>query len=169
MQYDMAALASNQRYKVLASSVTPRPIAWVTTLSRDGARNAAPFSFFNVMGPDPPLLVLGIMRRPDGSYKDTVRNIIDTGEFVVNLVGEWDAAAMNSTCIDAPPDFDEISYADLETVPSSKVAPPLIASAPVSFECKLFQMIEPSLHQSMSPTGFCWIPASLRWTQVPCI
>ncbi len=107
----MGNLSSEQRYKLLVSSIVPRPIAWVTTQTADGQRNAAPFSFFNAMSADPPLLILGIMRRPDGSYKDTARNIIETGEFVVNLVAEWDAEAMNLTGIDAPPEIDEIAIA----------------------------------------------------------
>lgn len=143
MYYDMQVLSAPQRYKLLVSSVTPRPIAWVTSQTAEGGRNAAPFSFFNVMGADPPLVVLGIMRRPDGSYKDTARNIIDTGEFVVNLVSESDAERMNLTCIDAPPEIDELALADIETTPSVSVAPPRISSAPVSFECRLLQSLEP--------------------------
>jgi flavin reductase (DIM6/NTAB) family NADH-FMN oxidoreductase RutF len=143
MYYDMQVLSAPQRYKLLVSAVTPRPIAWVTSQTADGRRNAAPFSFFNVMGADPPVVVLGIMRRPDGSYKDTARNIIDTGEFVVNLVSESDAERMNLTCIDAPPEIDELALADIETTPSLRVAPPRISSAPVSFECRLLQSLEP--------------------------
>lgn len=136
MQFDMRALPPLARYKLLTSSVTPRPIAWVTSRSRDGRNNAAPFSFFNAMGDDPPVIVLGILRRPDGSPKDTGANILETGEFVVNLVSESDAAAMNVTCIDAPPEIDEIDLAHLDTAPSVLVVPPRIASAPVSFECR---------------------------------
>jgi flavin reductase (DIM6/NTAB) family NADH-FMN oxidoreductase RutF len=94
------------------------------------------------MGADPPMVVLGIMRRPDGSFKDTARNILDTGEFVVNLVAESDAQAMNLTCIDAPPEIDELAYAEIPTTPSQRVAPPRISSAPVSFECRLLQNVE---------------------------
>lgn len=143
MQFDMASLPVQDRYKLMGSTITPRPVAWVTSQSASGVRNAAPYSFFNMMAPDPPLVVLGMMRRPDGSHKDSARNILETGEFVVNLVSFADAEAMNLTCIDAPPEVDEIDLAQLATTQSTSIAPPRIASAPVSFECRLFQAIEP--------------------------
>jgi flavin reductase (DIM6/NTAB) family NADH-FMN oxidoreductase RutF len=143
MELDMSALPAASRYKIMTSTITPRPIAWVTTKSPDGQVNAAPFSFFNAMGGDPPTVVLGMMRRLDASPKDTAANILATGEFVVNLVGEPDSAAMNITCIDSPPGVDETELAKLELVASTVVAPPRIATAPVSFECKLLQPVYP--------------------------
>ena len=92
--------------------MTPRPIAWVTTLSEDGVINAAPYSFFNVLGHEPPTLALGLLAGK-GRFKDTATNILATGEFVVNLVSEANAEAMNVTCIDAPPDIDELALAGL--------------------------------------------------------
>lgn len=145
MEFDFAQVAGPDRYKLMSAAITPRPIAWLTTQSSDGVRNAAPYSFFNMMGAAPPIVAIGIMRRPDGTYKDSGQNILDTGEFVVNLVSERDAAAMNLTCIDAPPSFDEIDAAKLETAPSTSIAPPRIASAPVSMECKVFQTVEAGL------------------------
>ncbi len=145
MEFDFAQVAGPDRYKLMSAAITPRPIAWLTTQSPDGVRNAAPYSFFNMMGAAPPIVAIGIMRRPDGTYKDSGQNILDTGEFVVNLVSERDAAAMNLTCIDAPPSFDEIDAAKLETAPSTSIAPPRIASAPVSMECKVFQTVEAGL------------------------
>jgi flavin reductase (DIM6/NTAB) family NADH-FMN oxidoreductase RutF len=145
MEFDFAKVATADRYKLMSASITPRPIAWITTVSSDGVRNAAPYSFFNMMGSEPPLVAVGLMRRPDGSYKDSARNILDTGEFVVNLVSESDAPNMNLTCIDAPPDFDELDAANLSTEPSSLIAPPRIASAPVSMECRLYQSVEAGL------------------------
>jgi flavin reductase (DIM6/NTAB) family NADH-FMN oxidoreductase RutF len=91
---------------------------------------------------DPPLLAMGLMRRPDGTHKDTAANILETGEFVVHLVSQADAPLMNFTAIDAPPGFDEAAHAGLDLVPSSLVAPPRIASAPVAMECRLFQATE---------------------------
>lgn len=143
MQLDMRALPVSRRYKVMTSAVTPRPIAWVTTRSAEGGVNAAPFSFFNTMGADPPTVVLGLMRRADAGPKDTAANILATREFVVNLVSEEDAGAMNITCIDAPPGVDETALAKLELLPSAQVAPPRIATAPVSFECRLLQTVSP--------------------------
>lgn len=145
MEFDFAQVAGPDRYKLMSAAITPRPIAWLTTQSPDGVRNAAPYSFFNMMGAAPPIVAIGIMRRPDGTYKDSGQNILDTGEFVVNLVSERDAAAMNLTCIDAPPSFDEIDAAKLETAPSTSITPPRIASAPVSMECKVFQTVETGL------------------------
>ncbi|HWU02023.1 MAG TPA: flavin reductase family protein [Novosphingobium sp.] len=137
MEFDFATMAAPDRYKLMAASITPRPIAWITSQSGAGLRNAAPYSFFAMMSAEPPLVAIGLMRRPDGTYKDSAANIIETGEFVVNLVSESDAPAMNLTCIDAPAGEDEIALAGLETAPSSLIAPPRIATAPVSMECRL--------------------------------
>jgi flavin reductase (DIM6/NTAB) family NADH-FMN oxidoreductase RutF len=142
MDFDFSQMTGPDRYKLMSAAITPRPIAWLTTLSKTGARNAAPYSFFNMMSAEPPLVAIGLMRRPDGSYKDSAQNIIDMEEFVVNLVSEPDAAAMNFTCIDAPPEFDELAHEGLETTPSTRVAPPRIASAPVAMECRLYQRID---------------------------
>ncbi len=142
MDYDFATLPGPDRYRLMSSSITPRPIAWVTTRSADGVNNAAPFSFFNMMSAEPPLIVLGTMRRPDGTHKDSAANILETGEFVVNLVRHADAPAMNFTSIDAPPGFDEAAHAGIELAPSTGVRPDRIASAPVAMECRLYQVIE---------------------------
>lgn len=142
MEFDFEKLAADDRYKLLTSTIVPRPIAWVTTLSKNGARNAAPFSFFNALSREPPLLALGIMADGDGGMKDTARNILDTREYVINLVPRSAAEAMNLTSIDAPPEIDELALAKLETRPSLKVKPARIAISPVSFECRLHTPIE---------------------------
>ena len=142
MHFDFSELSAPERYRLLVSAITPRPIAWVTSQSADGARNAAPYSFFNVMSSNPPVVVIGMGRRPDGTHKDSAANVLETGEFVVNLVCEGDAPAMNLTSIDAPAGFDEIALAGLATAPSLAIAPPRIASAPVAMECRLFQSLE---------------------------
>ncbi|HKU09234.1 MAG TPA: flavin reductase family protein [Bradyrhizobium sp.] len=136
MLFDMEKLEAQNRYKILASTVTPRPIAWVTTLSEDGIVNAAPYSFFNALGHEPPTLALGLLAGK-GRFKDTATNILATGEFVVNLVSEGNAEAMNVTCIDAPPEIDELALAGLTPAPSHAVRPPRIAESPVSFECRV--------------------------------
>lgn len=137
MRFDLTDLAPDLAYKVLASTVTPRPIAWVTTLSRAGIVNAAPYSFFNVVGSEPPTVVLGILRDPKRGFKDTARNVLETGEFVVNLVPRALAEAMNTTCMDAPADVSELELAGLSATPSTAVAPPRITESPVSFECQV--------------------------------
>ncbi|EGD57465.1 hypothetical protein Y88_3775 [Novosphingobium nitrogenifigens DSM 19370] len=142
MEFDFTAMPPADRYRLMASAITPRPIAWVSTRSDAGTCNVAPFSFFNMMGADPPIVVLGIGRRPDGTLKDTAANIHDTGEFVVNLVGESDAEAMNRTSIDAPPGIDELALVGIPVLPSIAVAPPRIASAPVAMECSLYRHLD---------------------------
>lgn len=142
MEFDFEKLAPDDRYKILTSTIVPRPIAWITTVSKNGVRNAAPFSFFNAMSKTPPIVAVGIQANADGSMKDSARNILDTGEFVVNLVTRSAASAMNLTSIDAPSDADEIVLAGLDTVPSLKILPPRLATSPVAFECKLHTPIE---------------------------
>lgn len=136
MLFDMETLPAQERYKIMTATIVPRPIAWITTLSRDGVVNAAPFSFFNMMGNDPPTVAIGIMPQK-GRLKDTAANILETGEFVINLVAEANAEAMNETCIDAPPEIDELALAGLTPLPSGTIAPPRIAEAPVAFECRI--------------------------------
>lgn len=136
MQFDMNRLSGQERYKILAASIVPRPIAWITSLSAEGVRNAAPFSFFNMMGNNPPTVAIGLMPQ-DGRLKDTAANILATGEFVINLVDEANVGAMNLTCIDAPAAIDEIELAGLDVIASQSVKPPRIASAPVSMECRM--------------------------------
>lgn len=142
MEFDFGALAPDVRYKLMTSTIAPRPIAWVTTLSADGVRNAAPFSFFNAMSKDPPIVALGVQPKADGGFKDTARNILDTSEFVVNLVPESAAHAMSATSIEAAADVDELLLANVATVASAIVKPPRIAVSPVSFECRLHTPIE---------------------------
>lgn len=149
MRFDLRELPPATRYKIMTATITPRPIAWVTSMSADGVRNAAPFSFFNMVGDDPPLLALGIMHRPDGRLKDTTANILATGEFTVNLVSEDDADRMNRCSADAPPDVDELAYAVIDTAPASLIRPPLIASAPASFECRRHMVIETGPRQTL--------------------
>ncbi len=135
MRFDLDDVGSQNTYKLLAATVMPRPIAWVVTLDEQGRLNAAPYSFFNVMGPSPPTVAIGIMADPERGFKDTARNILDTGEFVVNLVPERLVEAMNITAIDAPRGIDELTLAGLATAPSAHVRPPRIAESPVAFEC----------------------------------
>lgn len=137
MEFDFETATAADRYKLLTRTIVPRPIAWITTLSTNGVRNAAPFSFFNAMSKEPALLAVGILAEQDGAMKDTARNILDTSEFVVNLVPRSAADAMNLTSIDTPAEVDELALAGLDTAPSVKVKPPRIAISPVSFECRL--------------------------------
>lgn len=147
--FDFTTMSGEACYRLMASSILPRPIAWVITLSADGQPNAAPYSFFNMFGNAPPVVAIGLMNRPDRP-KDTAKNIRDTNEFVINLVPEALVGAMNLTCIDAPPDVDELTLAGLATTPSTQIAPPRILASPVAFECRLLQMVETGPAQTMA-------------------
>lgn len=146
MRFDIDQIDDSITYKLLAATVVPRPIAWVTTQSKAGARNAAPFSFFNVMGPSPATVALGINAGP-GGWKDTARNIFETGEFVVNLVPFALAEAMNLTAVDAPPGTDELALAKLATSASARVTPPRISQSPVALECVVHSNVETGPYQ----------------------
>lgn len=136
MELDLQGEHSERAYPILASLVIPRPIAWVTTMSPTGAVNTAPFSFFNVLGTEPPIVGICPGDRADGSPKDTARNVRATHEFVVNLVDEAVAEAMNKTAAPMPYGTDELAHAGLTAVPSSLVRPPRIGEAPASLECQ---------------------------------
>ena len=140
--FDLAALSARERYKLIVSTIVPRPIAWVVTLDRNGKLNAAPFSFFNAFSTDPPVVGIGIGSRDSGCPKDTCSNIRDTRQFVVNLVSEEMAAAMNITAIQFDPGVSELAEAQLDTIPSSYIDAPRIAGAPVALECELLQVID---------------------------
>lgn len=136
MEIDLETLPQPDRYKLLTSLVVPRPIAWVTSQSSDGILNAAPFSFFNVFGSKPPLVVLGIGNRPDtGAPKDTVLNIRATGEFVVNIVHQPLASKMVQSSAPYPSEIDELERHSIQTSPSTRVSPPRILGAPAALEC----------------------------------
>ncbi|HVC51093.1 MAG TPA: flavin reductase family protein [Stellaceae bacterium] len=137
MHFDLAKMPTQDGYKLMISTIVPRPIALATTVDAQGNVNAAPFSFFNAMSSDPPVVVLGINGTgAEGGYKDTENNIRETGEFVVNLVDEALAERMNICAVDFPADVGELDIARLTAVPSIGVQPPRIAEAPVSFECR---------------------------------
>lgn len=141
MDIAAADLPPDRIYKLLVSTVLPRPIALVSTLAASGGTNAAPFSFFNVFSNAPPLLVIGIEgnRRGDGNpHKDTARNIIERGEFVVNLVSRDIADQMVACSIDFPEQVSEFDEAGFTPRPSKKISVPAIAESPVNFECQLF-------------------------------
>jgi len=135
MELDLEGKHAERAYSLLVSLVTPRPIAWVTTLGPDGEVNAAPFSFFNALGADPPIVGFCPGDRDDGTPKDTARNVRLTHEFVVNLVDEGVAEAMNKTSAALPYGVSELASAGLTTKASSVVRAPRIAEAPASLEC----------------------------------
>lgn len=142
MDIDMQSLTEGARYKLLTSLVIPRPIAWVTTLNDDGSVNAAPYSFFNVLGNRPPLIAFGPGDKPDGSMKDTPRNIAARGNFVVNMVHERVADAMHRSAAPFPRGVSEVEELGLQTEPSALVETPRIAACKVCLECEHHSTIE---------------------------
>ncbi|WP_028603446.1 flavin reductase family protein [Ottowia thiooxydans] len=149
MYFDFGAQPAQTNYNLLTATVTPRPIAWVTTRSSAGVVNAAPYSFFNVMGHKPPTIALGMMRHPSGSLKDTAANILETGEFVVNLVPESLVLQMNQTCADYPSEVNELEQAGLVALPARHVKAPLIQGSPVSLECVALTSLVTGPHQTV--------------------
>jgi flavin reductase (DIM6/NTAB) family NADH-FMN oxidoreductase RutF len=141
-EVDFEALTAYQRYKLMASLIVPRPIALVTTLGANGVANAAPFSMFNMVGEDPPILMISINRLHDGRLKDTAANILHNGEFVVHISDEAMAAKMHACGEALPSDVSELKHVGLTPVPSHRVAPPRIDEAPVAFECVLHEKLE---------------------------
>lgn len=124
-------------YPFIISSVTPRPIAFISTVSKDGVGNLSPYSYFNVMSHDPPVLVTGHARRPADVPKDSLQNILDTGEFVVCIISEWFLEAANHTCGEYDKGCNEMELAGLTPEPSYKVKPPRVKESAIHFECKL--------------------------------
>lgn len=141
MHYDFSQLSGRNAYKLLVSTIVPRPIAWIVSQNAQGQVNAAPFSFFNAMADDPPTLVIGIGSRDEGGPKDTLRNIQETGQFVINLVNQEMAQAMNVTATPFACGVNELEKAGLNSLPSLQVKPPRIATSPVAFECELVQTV----------------------------
>jgi flavin reductase (DIM6/NTAB) family NADH-FMN oxidoreductase RutF len=131
-------------YRTLAGAVVPRPIAWVSTTEPEGVDNLAPYSFFNVVAVDPPVVMFAPVDDSDSpeGLKDTPRNVRETGEFVVNVVTESVAEAMNETSATLSPGESEFDRADLTRAASRVVAPPRVAESPVAFECSLYEMLD---------------------------
>ncbi len=142
MTIDPASTSPVINYKLLIGSVVPRPIAFVSTVSIDGVRNLAPFSFFNAICGEPPVVCFSTAVRVP--RKDTLANIQATGEFVVNIVSEEIAEQMNLASGDYPHDRDEFEISGLTPVPSDLVRPPRVRESHVNMECKLMQIVEVS-------------------------
>ena len=143
MEADPATLPWKSVYKILTGSILPRPIGWISTVGAAGLANLAPFSFFNAVGSRPPtVLFCPTVREFDAGPKDTLRNLRTTGEFVVNIVTETVAEAMNITSTEFPPQVDEFQLAGLTAAPSVVVAAPRVAESPIHFECRVHQIVD---------------------------
>ncbi|MDT7513714.1 flavin reductase family protein [Rhodoferax mekongensis] len=141
-EVDFSQITAYQRYKLMASLIVPRPIALVTSLNAAGVVNAAPFSMFNMLGEDPPVVMLSINRLQDGQLKDTAANILSQREFVVHMTDEPLAAQMHACGQAFPASVSELDAVGLHAAPSHTVRPPRIAEAPVAFECVLHETLE---------------------------
>lgn len=144
MNFEMETASHRQVYNLLIGLIAPRPIAWITSMDPDGMLNAAPFSAFNYLCTDPPVVGIGVTNRPDGDFvpKDTARNIRRTGEFVINIVTEDLIQQMNITATDFPSEVNELEMAGLTTAPSAAVKVPRIAEAHAALECREFTTME---------------------------
>jgi flavin reductase (DIM6/NTAB) family NADH-FMN oxidoreductase RutF len=144
MNFDMEKVPHRQVYNLLIGLVAPRPIAWVTSTDENGALNAAPFSSYNYLCTDPPIVGMGVTNRPGEQWnpKDTARNIRRTGEYVINVVTEDLLEKMNICATDFPAGVNELEMAGLTTAPSSLVKVPRIAEAHAALECREFTTME---------------------------
>jgi flavin reductase (DIM6/NTAB) family NADH-FMN oxidoreductase RutF len=140
--FDLNTMPKPDVYKLLASVIMPRPIAWVVSRDAAGSLNAAPFSFFNILSADPPLIAISFSAASDREGKDTFSNIREHNDFVVNLVPEELASEMNITATNAPRGTDETRLAGLDLTPSVLIEVPRIAASPVGLECRLVQTID---------------------------
>lgn len=134
--------SAHDNYKLLIGSVVPRPIAFVTSVNDAGIVNAAPFSFFNIVNNDPPMLMFSCGRLPNGEMKGTSRNIVSNKEFVVHIVDEANVEAINHTSINAPHGISEISLAGLTTIPGVAIQVPRVQECKIAMECKLIQHVD---------------------------
>ncbi len=141
MIVDTSAITPRQRYELLTSLVVPRPIAWVSTRSVEGRPNLAPFSYFSAVSATPFLVSVSIGHRR-GAPKDTLRNILDTGAFCVNVATEGQLARMNHTSGEYPPETDEFAHAGVPLAWADSVFAPYVADAPAVLECHLFKAVD---------------------------
>lgn len=144
MNYEIEQIPASHAYKLLVGLVAPRPIALITSMDENGQLNAAPFSAYNYLCTDPPIVGVGVTNRPDQRFvpKDTARNIRRTGEFVVNVVTEDIAEKMNICATDFPPEMSEVDLAGFTTTPSRVVQPPRLTEAHAALECREYTTME---------------------------
>ncbi|SRR6056297_985913 len=141
MQLDPTEMSTRDLYTKMVQVITPRPIAWVSTRSAAGVPNLAPFSFFSGVGAKPPTVLFCPVNQRDGQPKDTLRNVRETGEFVVNIVSHRLVEAMNQSSAAYPAEVNEFSAIGLQEAPSTRLTAPRVAEAAVSLECRLHEAI----------------------------
>lgn len=142
MIFETSDLDANEIYRLLVGGISPRPIAWISTLSADGIANIAPYSFFNVASCNPPILWYSQVNPRNGQDKDTIRNLIATKECVVHIANTALLEKMNLSCALLPPEQSEFDFAQIESEPSHAVAALAVKHAPVRYECLLREIIQ---------------------------
>ncbi len=142
MKFDLQKLSIKDCHDLLVCAVLPRPIAFVSTIGPNGVNNLAPFSYFTILSSKPVVVGFGIGPKRDGGKKDTLVNAEFAGDFVINVVTEELAEAMNVTSGEYPPEIDEFREAGLTAVPGDRVKSPRVAESPLNMECKLLQILE---------------------------
>lgn len=174
MRFAFDSLSPPERYKLMVSTIVPRPIAWVVTKDAQGVTNAAPYSLFNMFSDDPPIVAFSNGPSPvTGTRKDTARNILATKRFTVCMVPETAVEQMNLTASDIPPEVDELALAGLTEAPFGDGAP-RIAESPAAFDCELFQTIELGRHLmvlgrvlAMEIRDDCLLDAERKYVDTP--
>ncbi|WP_449537749.1 flavin reductase family protein [Ferdinandcohnia sp. Marseille-Q9671] len=141
LSIDPSSISERENYKFLIGSIIPRPIAFITTLSEDGVVNGAPFSYFNIVSSNPPMVSISIQRK-EGGQKDTARSILDKKEFVIHIVDEQNVEKINKTAASLPPTQSEIELAGLTLVDSKKISVPGVREAKIRMECILEHSLE---------------------------
>jgi flavin reductase (DIM6/NTAB) family NADH-FMN oxidoreductase RutF len=141
MLFDTDEISTREKYRLLTNGVTPRPIAWISTRSKSGIDNLAPYSFFTVVSCDPPMLLYTQVNQRDGSNKDTLDNLLSTGECVINVVNTELMEQMNQTSASLAGQLSEFEYANIDSCPSHTVAPLSVLQAPIRYECSFNQTI----------------------------
>ncbi|AWB57258.1 flavin reductase family protein [Colwellia sp. Arc7-D] len=162
MIFDVAKLENQEKYRLLNGGITPRPIAWISTRSRDNIDNLAPYSFFTVASCNPPVLLYTQVTQRSGIDKDTLQNLIETGECVVNIVNSALLEKMNLTSASLKIDESEFDFADVESCASYKVQPSSVKDAPIRYECTLREVIP----VSDLPTGGTVILLDVKYVYV---
>jgi len=149
MHHDPADMSVKEIYQLLVQLVVPRPIAWVSSISNDGVTNLAPYSFFNAVGANPPTLMFCPVNRRDGTFKDSLNNILENSEFVVSVVSHDLGDEMNQTAAEFDKEISEFEAVGIASTPSSCVKPPRVAQSLAQFECRLNRVI----HLAPGPAG----------------
>ena len=141
-KYDPKEIDERTNARIMKTAVSPRPIAWISTLGTDGTENLAPFSSYNYVGSTNPVVLFNTPNGPDDELKDTTRNALDSEEFAVNIVTESNLEKMDRTSATLPPDESEFDFADVERADCERISPPRVADAAVTMECTLHDTLE---------------------------